>query len=112
MHSSRAQDSGGGVNELTKNFALMKTLREDKIQPKERAVDVIALLKALHPATTPPTTPLPKNSTHMKTLREDKIQPKERAIDVIALLKAVHPATTPPTTPRHDAWRTKRQINF
>jgi len=67
MHSSRAQDSGGGVNELTKNFALMKTLREDKIQPKERAVDVIALLKALHPATTPPTTPLPRRVADKKT---------------------------------------------
>jgi hypothetical protein len=49
MHSGQAQHRGGSVNTLTKNFTHMQTLREDKVQPKERAVDVVALLKALHP---------------------------------------------------------------
>ena len=60
MRSGRAQQSGGSVNELAKNFTHMKTLREDKLQPKEQAVDVIALLKAHYRSTTAPTPRLPQ----------------------------------------------------
>jgi len=61
----------------------MKTLRKDKIQPKKQAVDVIALLKALHADTPPPTTPAhdPSRTKGSLTLSKDQLWSHPTSVD-------------------------------